>query len=151
MNLTVKDVQDAIVVALAPMLAQNGGKARSVSSYGGQFEKAALGQGQIRLVMPAVMVAYAGSEYDPSSAPTHDRTMRFRLYHGSASPSSELVRRQEALDLMDASRSLLNGADLGLAVTPLAVERESPVPAGDGFCVYAADYLTHMAEDATQY
>lgn len=151
MNLTVKDVEDAIIVALAPMLTQNGGKARSVGSYGGQFEKAAQGQGQIRLVTPAVMVAYTGSDYDPSCAPTHDRTMMFRVYHGSANPSSELARRREALDLMETSRSLLNGSDLGLAITPLAVEREEPVPAGDAFCVYAADYRTSMIEDATLY
>lgn len=151
MNLTVKNVEDAIIVALTPMLAQNGGKARSIGSYGGQFEKAALGQGQIRLVMPAVLVIYTGSEYDPSAAPSHDRTMRFRVYHGSANPSSEPLRRHEALELMETSKRLLNGSTLGLAVTPLVVERESSVPAGDAFCVYAADYRASMIEDATQY
>lgn len=151
MNLTVKNVEDAIIVALAPMLSKNGGKARSVGSYGGQFEKAALGQGQIRLVMPTVLVIYTGSEYDPSSAPTFDRTMRFRVYHGSANPSSELMRRHEAQELMETSKRLLNGSSLGLAITPLVVERESPVPAGDAFCVYAADYMMSMTEDSTQY
>lgn len=151
MNLTVKDVEDAIVSALSPMLAQNGGKARSIGSYGGQFEKAAQGQGQIRLVMPAVLVTYTGSEYDPTCAPTHDRTMMFRVYHGSANSSSELARREEALELMETSRSLLNGSDLTLSVTPLVVERESSVPAGEAFLVYAADYRTSMIEDATQY
>jgi phage gp37-like protein len=151
MNLTVKDIENAIVVALAPMLVQNGGKARLAGSYGGQFEKAALGEGQIRLVMPAVLVTYIGSQYDPSAAPTHERTMTFRLYHGSANPSSELARRHEAIGLMEASKKLLNGATLALAVTPLTVEREASVPAEAAICVYAADYRTSMIEDATLY
>lgn len=151
MNLTVKDVEDAIVAALAPMLVQNGGKARCVASYGGQFEKATGGEGQVRIVMPAILVTYIGSEYDPASAPTGERTMTFRVYHGSANPAGELARRHEAVELMEASKSLLNGAALGLAVTPLHIERESPVPAVPGLCVYSADYRTTMIEDATLY
>lgn len=151
MNLTVRNVEDAIILALAPMLAKNGGKARFVGSYGGRFEEAAMGQGQIRLVMPAVLLIYAGSEYGPSAAPSFDRAMRFRAYHVSANPSSELARRHEAQELMEASKKLLNGSSLGLAITPLLVKGESPVQAGGALCVYAADYEVSMIEDATLY
>lgn len=151
MNLTAKEVEDAIVSALAPMLVQNGGKARSVASYGGQFEKAATGEGQARIVMPAVLVTYIGSEYDPSSAPTSERAMTFRVYHGSANPSSEQARRHEAIGLMEASKKLLNGATLNLAVAPLQIGGESSVPAVAALCVYSADYRASMIEDATLY
>ncbi|MBF0292008.1 MAG: DUF1834 family protein [Nitrospinae bacterium] len=151
MNLTVKDVEDAIVSALAPMLVQNGGKARSVVAYGGQFEKAVAGEGQLRLVMPAALVAYIGAEYDHSSAPTSERTMTFRVYHASANPAGERARRHEAIELMEASKNLLNGATLNLAVTPLELIRESSVPAGAALCVYSADYRTSTIEDATLY
>lgn len=146
MSLTASQIEDAIVTALAPLLVQNGGKARSIASYGAQFEKAAEGAGQIRLIMPAVLVAHSGSEYDPSSAPSFDRTFKFRLYHASAAPSSELARRREAMELMEASRAILNGSSLGLSITPLVVGQESLIPSGEALSLFAADYRASAIE-----
>ena len=140
MNYTVREIEEAILAALAPVSTTGGGAARMVASYEGQFENAATGNAQMIVLYPAVLIAFLGSTFDPSCAPTFERSMRFAVYCASANTGSELARRRGACALLDATRALLNHNSLGLDISPLIVESESVVTSSRSISVYVGEY-----------
>ncbi|MBI5816691.1 MAG: DUF1834 family protein [Nitrospinae bacterium] len=148
MNYTTMQIEDAILAALAPLSVSSGGAARTLASYDGQFEDAAAGKDQFTIVFPAALAAFLGSDFDARSAPTFTRTMRFGVFCASSNLGSQLSRRRDAYTLLDASRALLNHNTLGLAISPLLIERESAVLSTRSVTVFCAEYILSARDDA---
>ncbi len=151
MNYTIKQVEDAILTALAPITTAQGGVVKTLGSYEGQFGETIDASNQSLAICPAVLVTYLGSSFTPDGAPLFDRVMRFSILHGASNLQSERKRRQDAYSLLDSTRPLLNSNTLGLDITPLIIERESVVASLRSLTIFSAEYRTSFLEDTGQY
>ncbi len=151
MNYTIKQIEDAIILALAPVATSQGGVVKTLGSYEGQFEETVDAVNQSISICPAVLVTYLGSAFTPAGAPLFDRVLRFALLHASSNLRSETKRRQDGYALLDTTKALLNNKTLGLDVTPLLIERESIIATSRKLTIFSAEYKTSFLEDAGAY
>ncbi len=151
MNYTIKQIEDGIIAALAPVTVANGGPVRTLGSYEGQFDETVDAKNQFMVICPAVLVTYLGSSLEPDGAPLFTRVLRFAALHGSANLKSETDRRNDVYTLLDSVRPLLNSNTLGLDISPLLLERETVIATGKHLTIYSAEYKTSFVEDADQY
>jgi len=151
MNYTIEDLEKAMLLALDPLRTERGGPAATLGSYGGWFEKNRANSGEAAPAMPAVLIEYLGADYATAGAPHFLRSLRFAVLCASADLRSGESRRREAYDLLERTKKLLNHSDLGLAMAPLEIERESGVDTIGTLAVYRGEYLASFIEDAEQY
>lgn len=151
MNYTIRQIEDAIITALSPLLSANGGPLKTVASYEGQFGEAVDAANQTMAVLPAALVTFTGAACAPSGAPLFTRTVRFAVLHGSSNLASERARRRDVYTLLDSTRPLLNNSSLGLDITPLLLERETVAATGRALTIIGAEYRTTFLEDSSQY
>jgi len=95
------------------------------------------------LVYPAVLVSYAGSKYVADSAPSFERFFKFSVWHVSTELEGSVI------DLVETTRAILNNSSLGLAITPLVIEREFYTELKGGIAVCGAEYVTSTDEEAS--
>ena len=151
MNYSTKQIEDAIITTLGPLVTAPGAVVKTLGSYEGQFEEAVDADNQLLVVTPAVLVTYVGSMFDPDSGPYFDRSLTFAVMHGSSNLQSETKRRADVYSMLEATRALLNNNDLGLAIMPLYIEQEKIVASSRHLTVYSAQYQTSYLEDSNLY
>lgn len=142
MGNTAVEVRDAMVGKLAPVAAQNGGVANSVSAYEGSLEGLTSGKNCL-IVYPAVLVLYTGSTFEVESAPSFERVMRFSVLHVSTKLEGGVI------DLVESTRALLTSSSLALAITPLVVGKEFYTELKGGVAVCGVEYITTTEFEAT--
>ena len=115
---TKKNIQDAILAALAPLSVQGGGYARVLKPYSGELDSASLMADALQL--PAVFVSYASSAYGPGPYLSASETLSFNVIVLCRAGSEP-----DAFKVLEDARGLLCGGTLGLDVSPLRLTRES--------------------------
>ncbi len=141
MPVTVHEITDAILLKLVSVSAKSGGMAKTIDAYEGSIEL--LDAGARVLAYPAVLVSYAGSTYITDSAPSFERLLKFSVWHVSTELEGNVI------DLVEATRAILNNSSLGLAITPLVIEREFYTELKNGIAVCGAEYVTSTDEEAS--
>ncbi len=129
---TRKDLLDAVVSALSPMLVSGGGSARSV--YVSDFIKPEdiLAKSP---ALPAVAVAFLSSLCRPGPYQAYAERINFSIV--------AIARRDISpapLDLLEDVRPLLIGKGLGVGTYPPRLESESPAMVRDDFAYASANY-----------
>jgi len=140
----IKDIEDAIVAALAPLITENGVK--TVKTYGNE-----LGTGddpsQLVHLFPAVYVVYGGSNYAHHGT-TVAETMTFHVLACDRSLRGEAETRRGGENnpgtyvLLEAVRSKLLERQLSLDIAPLDIIEQMPIWGEQGISIYSATYQT---------
>ena len=129
---TRKELLDAVVSALSPMLISGGGPARSV------FVSDTLPPEELLATAPA-LPAVAVSFLSSACKPGPYRAYVERIAFGVTAVARYGVS-PDPLKLLEDVRPLLLGVDLGVGTYPPRLEGESPATARDGFAYASANY-----------
>lgn len=129
---TRKDLLDAVVSALSPMLISDGGSARSV--YVSDFIKPE-NILAISPALPAVAVVFLSSSCRPGPYQAYAERINFGIVAITRHDISPAP-----LDLLEDARPLLIGKDMGVGTYPPRLESESPVSVRDDFAYASANY-----------
>ncbi|MHB8174380.1 MAG: hypothetical protein ACYDFU_07995 [Nitrospirota bacterium] len=129
---TRKELLDAVVSALSPMLISGGGPARSV------FVSDLIRPEEILMkapALPALAVSFLSSSCKPGPYQAYAERIAFSVvavtrYDISPAP----------LDLLEGVRPMLIGKDLGVGAYPPRLESESPLSVRDDFAYASANY-----------
>ncbi len=129
---TRKELLDAVVSALSPMLISGGGPARSV------FVSDTLPPEELLATapaLPAVAVSFLSSACKPGPYQAYVERIEFGV-----TAVARYGVSPDPLNLLEDVRPLLLGVDLGVGTYPPRLEGESPVTARDGFAYASANY-----------
>lgn len=122
---------------------------RTIKSYQGELDDEESIARAIRL-FPAILVMYAGSEYDDHGSRQVER-MTYVCFVCDKSLRLEEEARQGgtqnpgAYAMLNGIRDILTNSRLGLDIFPLSPRRELPVWFGKGISIYSAEYETAQA------
>jgi hypothetical protein len=129
---TRKELLDAVVSALSPMLISGGGQAHSI------FVSDTLPPEELLTTapaLPAIAVSFLSSSCKPGPYQAYVERIAFGV-----TAVTRYGISPEPLKLLEDVRPLLLGVDLGIGTYPARLEGESPVSVRNGFAYASANY-----------
>ncbi|MFH1984123.1 MAG: phage protein Gp37 [Pseudomonadota bacterium] len=147
----IDDIEDTIITALAPLKLPASLGVRTIKTYQDDLEFTDKEKiKKLLTLLPAIFVIYGGSGYTPHGD-RKTEAMVYSIFVCDKTVKDEAEARRGGKTnpgtyaMLRAVRALLYGQQLSLEITPLELQRESPVFIGGGISVYAADYSTAQA------
>jgi len=149
-NETIAQVENAIIAALeAEYATQNGGYAKTIESYSGQFEQAVE---TVVLLFPAMLVVFGGDEYNDANGQNtiYNERDRFTVFVGCSNLRGDVARRHGVAseiglyEMLDDVRSTLVGSSLGLDIEPFRIIRRKALHVSKRANVYALEFETQL-------
>ncbi|MDD3582336.1 MAG: DUF1834 family protein [Desulfobacca sp.] len=140
-NYTTKDIEDAILVALAGRL---GSYVKTIESYQGQLE-ADLEKFPWRL--PASLVMLRETRVEKATTHTYDLNLTFTVIVADRNLRGNREGRLSNVGIyrmLEDVRGALWDQDLGLEINPLTLVKEEALLNNRQMAVFAADYQTQM-------
>jgi phage gp37-like protein len=146
-------IEDALLTRLATLeVTKLSGYVRTLRAYGGDFSAA---RKELTLLLPCVLVCYAGGEYRALGGGAYDVTSEWRVVVADNNHRSETARRRGGepasqnpgtYQMLEDVKALLDGVALLSGTKPLEIVREELVERQRNLSLYSQLWRTRYLE-----
>ncbi len=145
MNYDKDQIEDGILTTLASLHQDQGGPAKKIASYGGELDEDNLTQ--FIVSFPAILLAFAKSDYRPDAWPYMVEELTYSIIIGDRSMRADRStarkgssERTGTYELLKQVRGKLHASNLGLTILKCEIMRELALANTKTLSLYAAEY-----------
>lgn len=154
MNETIAKVEDQIIEALKPLLAdQPDGYVKEIDTYQGQLAESTVEEiiNVLAVNFPAIMVIYLGSRLNEDPTDLYDDVQSWGIFVAAKNLRGEKEARRGGTigevgtyQMVEDIKTRLTGNQLGLGVQPLSLRAVDSVLVDKGLSVYGMTFETSL-------
>lgn len=147
MNETIEQVEDQILLALAPLkVGQPGGYVSNIDTYQGQLDQGTVEEiiAQLGTNFPALLVVYLGSQLSEDPPYLFDDVQTWGIFICAQNLRGEKEARRGAYTLIQDVKTKLAGNSLGLGIKPLSLRAVDSVLVAPPLSIYGMTLETTL-------